>query len=75
MDNCAQCGNAYHEPLMITKGDQTLSFDCFECAIQHMAPVCVVCGTRVIGHGLEGPDGAIYCCGHCASRHNADAHA
>jgi hypothetical protein len=40
-------------------------FDCFECAIHALAPICEHCGCRVIGHGVQ-DNGAIYCCVHCA---------
>ena len=40
-------------------------YDCFECAIHALAPICEHCGCRVIGHGVQ-DDGAIYCCAHCA---------
>jgi hypothetical protein len=68
MARCEQCGNDYHKPLEITQGGQTHVFDSFECAIAATAPRCAVCDTRIVGHGLEGGDGAIYCCGHCAQR-------
>jgi hypothetical protein len=41
------------------------TFDSFECAIQKMAPVCVHCRCRIIGHGVEHGD-RIFCCAHCA---------
>jgi hypothetical protein len=40
-------------------------YDCFECAIHALAPICEHCGCKVIGHGVQ-DDGAIYCCAHCA---------
>jgi hypothetical protein len=40
-------------------------FDCFECAIQALAPKCSHCGTRIVGHGLE-DEGRYFCCAHCA---------
>jgi hypothetical protein len=30
------------------------TFDCFECAIQALAPTCAHCQSRVIGHGVGG---------------------
>ena len=62
---CAVCGNAYDKPLEIRVGGQTHVFDCFECAISALAPVCARCGCRVIGHGTES-DESIYCSAHCA---------
>jgi hypothetical protein len=40
-------------------------FDCFECAIHAVAPVCAHCDCRIIGHGVES-DGRMFCCAHCA---------
>jgi hypothetical protein len=62
---CDTCGNDYDKTFTITKGDQTGTFDSFECAIHSMAPACTHCGCRILGHGIEGPEG-IYCCAHCA---------
>jgi hypothetical protein len=62
---CDTCGNDYDKTFTITKGDQTGTFDSFECAIHSMAPACTHCGCRILGHGIEGSEG-IYCCAHCA---------
>ncbi|MCL5270719.1 MAG: hypothetical protein M1457_09275 [bacterium] len=67
MDRCEVCGNEYDKCIKIVKNGETHTFDCFECAIQTMAPLCGHCGTHIIGHGVES-DGAIYCCAHCASK-------
>jgi hypothetical protein len=40
-------------------------FDCFECAIHRMAPICENCEVRIIGQGAE-VDGHFYCGAHCA---------
>jgi hypothetical protein len=40
----------------VKKGDRTMIFDSFECAIHMLAPVCPHCGCRVIGHGVEHED-------------------
>jgi hypothetical protein len=40
-------------------------FDCFECAIHKLAPICAACGCKVIGHGTEAMEN-IYCSAHCA---------
>ncbi|ETX29031.1 hypothetical protein [Roseivivax isoporae] len=74
MPQCDQCGNDYANLMTIEKNGQRYGFDCFECAIEKMAPRCAVCSTRVIGHGME-TDDAIYCCDHCARRAGADARA
>lgn len=64
---CDNCGNAYDKTFMVVQEGKTHVFDCFECAIQLLAPQCNHCNTRVIGHGVE-EDGRIYCCAHCAQR-------
>lgn len=66
MTICATCGNDYPRAFEIRMADGTAeSFDSFECAIHRLAPRCVHCGIRVVGHGVE-VDGHIFCCGHCA---------
>lgn len=62
---CQVCGNVYSEPLEIRLRGEKHVFDCFECAIHALAPTCVHCGCRVIGHGVES-DSQIFCCAHCA---------
>ncbi len=57
MNDCAVCG--------ATTGAGTFTFDCFECAIQKLAPSCAHCGCRVVGHGVEAA-GKVFCCAHCA---------
>ena len=67
MAQCELCGNEYDKTItVIFKGQQHI-FDCFECAIQALAPVCRHCHCRVIGHGVEA-GGQIYCCANCASQ-------
>jgi len=46
---------------------KTYIFDSFECAIHKLAPSCVHCGVRIIGHGLES-GGRMFCCDHCATQ-------
>lgn len=65
MARCNLCGNDYDKCFEVTSAGRKYVFDCFECAIHALAPVCASCGCRVIGHGVEA-DGAYYCCRHCA---------
>lgn len=65
MATCEVCGNTYDKPLEIHVGDQTHTFDSFECAIHALAPRCAHCDCRIVGHGTE-VDGTMYCCAHCA---------
>ncbi len=61
---CETCGNDYRKTFNVKMDDQWYQFDCFECAIQKLAPRCQHCRCTIIGHGVE-KDGDIYCCDHC----------
>ncbi|MFO7906335.1 MAG: hypothetical protein ACQESR_22530 [Planctomycetota bacterium] len=65
MAKCERCGNQYDKAFVITAGDETHTFDCFECAIATLAPECEQCGVKIIGHGLEAGD-RFFCCRSCA---------
>lgn len=65
MARCELCGNDYDKSFQVTLAGKSHTFDSFECAIHVLAPTCVHCKCRVIGHGLEA-DGKIFCCAHCA---------
>ncbi|MEA2255783.1 MAG: hypothetical protein QOG35_1828 [Solirubrobacteraceae bacterium] len=67
MATCEVCGNDYDKAFQVSRGDETHTFDSFECAIHALAPACDHCGCRIIGHGVEG-GGRIFCCAHCAER-------
>ena len=62
---CATCGNVYDKAFSVEMAGERFVFDCFECAIHALAPLCGSCGIRVIGHGVEA-DARVYCCAHCA---------
>ncbi len=70
MTACATCGNEYDKAFTVTRGDETHTFDSFECAITKLAPTCRHCDCRIIGHGVE-KNGDIYCCAHCAGEEGA----
>ena len=65
MEKCEQCGNAYAKTFHIHMHGKEYAFDCFECAIEKLAPRCLECGTRIIGHGVENGT-QIFCCAQCA---------
>ncbi len=65
MARCDTCGNDYDKAFEVRKDGHVYTFDCFECAIHKLAPVCGHCGCRVVGHGVEA-QGTIYCCANCA---------
>ena len=65
MARCDQCGNNYDKSFEVHWQGGTHTFDCFECAISMLAPICGHCSCRIIGHGMEA-NGAMFCCAHCA---------
>ena len=71
MTRCSTCGNNYDKVLEITRDGQSYAFDCFECAIHMLAPVCGHCECRIIGHGVE-VEGKLFCCAHCSRKGGAD---
>lgn len=62
---CDVCGNDYEGAMEIRLGANVSIFDCFECAIHAMAPICERCGCRIIGHGVEAA-ARMYCSSRCA---------
>lgn len=67
MAQCEVCGNNYYLAFeVITAGNRHV-FDCFECAIHKLAPVCANCGCRIIGHGIEAQEN-FFCCANCAKQ-------
>ena len=66
MNRCETCGNTYDKAFQVVLRGHAHTFDCFECAIHMLAPVCAHCGIRIVGHGVEG-NGTFFCCAHCAS--------
>jgi hypothetical protein len=65
MATCETCGNDYDKTFTVTRGEESGTFDSFECAAHAMAPTCEHCGCRILGHGVEA-SGHIFCCAHCA---------
>ncbi len=62
---CETCGNQYTRSFEVRLEGETYVFDCFECAIQRLAPRCTSCGVAIVGHGVEA-GGSMYCCAHCS---------
>lgn len=66
MPTCEVCGNEYDAAFTVIVADgSSYVFDSLECAAHKIAPTCVHCGCRVLGHGIQ-QDSTIYCCAHCA---------
>ena len=63
---CEVCGNDYDKAIEVVAAGTRHVFDCFECAVHKMAPICEHCGVKVIGHGVEADD-HFFCCASCAS--------
>jgi hypothetical protein len=72
MPQCETCGNEYHKAFQVVMDGKSHTFDCFECAIQTLAPACSHCGCSIIGHGVE-HENEIFCCEHCARHVHAGA--
>lgn len=68
---CETCGNDYDKAFQVIKDGHTYTFDSFECAIAKLAPRCLHCDLRIIGHGVE-KDQQMFCCAHCATAHGVD---
>ena len=66
MARCEVCGNDYDKSFVVIDDGNSHVFDSFECAIHALAPRCMHCGCRVIGHGVEA-EGRIFCCVNCAN--------
>lgn len=71
MNTCENCGNSYDKTFNVIIDGKSHVFDCFECAINKLAPLCAHCETRVIGHGVEARN-KIFCCAHCAHQAHFD---
>jgi hypothetical protein len=67
MKPCDCCGNTYDKAFEVMLAGKLYTFDSFECAIHRLAPRCVHCGCKIIGHGTES-DGKFYCSAHCSKQ-------
>jgi hypothetical protein len=65
MGQCEVCGNRYELAFEVVTAGVSHTFDCFECAIHKLAPICDHCGVKVVGHGVAARDN-MYCSAHCA---------
>ncbi len=66
MNMCETCGNEYDKCMEVRVDGAIHVFDCFECAINKVAPRCHHCGCTIIGHGVESENN-FYCCANCAA--------
>lgn len=68
MARCMTCGNDYEPSLELTLGGHADTFDAFERAIHKLAPTCLLCGCRILGHGVQS-EHRLYCSAHRARQH------
>ena len=68
MATCEVCGNDYDKAFQVIAAGTSHTFDSFECAIHALAPTCVHCRCKIVGHGVEA-GGSFYCCAPCAKAH------
>jgi len=74
MPVCDACGNDYARAFQIVTSDGKRHVaDSLECAAHLIAPTCAHCACRILGHGIDTPEG-IYCCASCA-RHSGEQRA
>ncbi|MFE6666538.1 hypothetical protein ACFVFH_23625 [Streptomyces sp. NPDC057697] len=63
---CEVCHNDYELAFEVRTAEGVVHvFDSIECAAQKIAPTCVNCLCRILGHGMQA-DGQYFCCAHCA---------
>lgn len=67
---CEVCGNTYDDLIEVRMKGAVHHFDSFECATHALAPRCLECNVRILGHGVQ-VDEALFCCAHCARKHGA----
>ncbi len=68
--SCEVCGKSDEECFEVHLGGERHVFDSFECAIRGLMPKCPLCGSLLLGSGVEAGDRA-YCSYACASLSNA----
>ena len=72
MATCEVCHNEYDKTFEEVMAGKTHVFDSFACAIHALAPTCMHCGCRIIGHGVQAGD-QLFCCAHCAEHEGETA--
>lgn len=66
MTVCEGCGTDSDRCFtVITDVGRRHIFDTVQCAAHVLAPACMTCGVRVLGHGV-GDETHLFCSAHCA---------
>lgn len=71
MSICDTCKNEYENSFEIIQQGNRYVFDCFECAIQKLAPQCKQCSCKIIGHGIQA-NSEYFCGANCARMSGVD---
>jgi hypothetical protein len=64
--SCEVCGKSEDCCFEVHLGGERHIFDSFECAVRGLMPVCPLCGSMILGSGVQGGD-RMYCSHACAS--------
>ena len=72
MSRCEVCENEYDKAFEVIQAGVSHIFDSFECAIHALAPECLHCHCKIIGHGVES-DERMFCCASCAKMMGVEA--
>jgi hypothetical protein len=64
--SCEVCGNAAERCFEVLLGGERHVFDSFECAIRGLLPNCPLCGSLILGTGVQ-VGSHLYCSHACAS--------
>ncbi len=64
MARCDSCGNHCDDALEIRASGRVYTFDCFACAIHHLANWCESCGCRILARSITA-DGRTFCGERC----------
>ena len=63
---CEVCGKGGDHCFEVHLGGERHIFDSFECAIRGLMPICPLCGSMILGSGVQVGD-QLYCSHACAS--------
>ncbi len=66
LPRCELCGNECEKPLEVRREGVTHVYDCLECAVHSLAPVCGQCGCRIMRRPVEIED-RVFCSANCAA--------
>lgn len=68
--SCEVCGKSEDRCFEVHLGGERHVFDSFECAIRGLMPECPLCGSMILGSGVQAGN-QLYCSHACASLSSA----